>query len=95
MEIVLEILFEIIVEGPFGAVTETRVPLLLRIAAGIVLIGVFGGLAVFLIICGIRGRDWLLTAAGAVLLVYFVFGIRKILKKRQAGEKKESSLPEE
>ena len=88
MDIFFEILFEIIVEGSLGAVTEKKVPLLLRIAAGVFLIGVFGGLSVFLIVLGIRDREWLLAAAGVALGVFFAFGIRKIIKKRRAGENK-------
>ncbi len=95
MDIIFEILFDIIVEGPYVAVTERRVPLLLRIAAGILLIAVFGGLATFLILYGINNEEWLLAAAGAALLVFFIFGAVKVFKKRRRGEKKESSTPEE
>ena len=43
MEVLFEILFEIIVEGSLEASRDKKVPLWIRIIAGIILIVVYGG----------------------------------------------------
>ena len=86
MEIIFEILFEIIVEGSLEASTDKKVPLWIRIIAGIVLIAVYGGLAGVLIYIGIRNKDWILLVIGIALLMYFVFGFRKVYRKYRSGQ---------
>ena len=81
MEILFEIVFEIIVDGSLKTSTNKKVPLWIRIIAGIVLIAVYGGSAGALMYIGIRNKDWILLVIGIALLVFFVFGFRKVYKK--------------
>lgn len=53
MEIIIEIILEIIVEGVFVTATYKRVPLPLRILAGILSVGFFGGVIFLLIFTGL------------------------------------------
>lgn len=53
MEIVIEIILEIIIEGVFVTATYKRVPLPLRILAGILAVGFFGGMIFLLIFTGL------------------------------------------
>lgn len=81
MEILFEILFELIVEGSLEAAADKKVPLWIRIIAGIILIAVFGGSAGVLIYIGIRNTNWILLVIGIVLLLFFAFGFWKVYKK--------------
>ena len=78
-----EILFEIIVEGSLEASRDKKIPLWIRIIAGIVLIAVYGGLVGFLIYEGIRSMNRILSVIGIALLVFFVFGFWKVFKKHR------------
>ncbi len=82
MEVLFEILFEIIVEGSLEASQDKKIPLWIRIIAGIVLIAVYGGLAGMLMYIGIRNTNWVLLIIGIALLVFFAFGLWKVFKKR-------------
>ena len=76
-------LFEIIVEGSLEASFDKKVPLWIRIIAGIILIVVYGGLVGFLIYEGIRSVNWGLLVIGIALLVFFAFGFWKVFKKHR------------
>ncbi len=78
-----EILFEIIVEGSLEASRDKKVPLWIRIIAGLILIAVYGGLVGFLIYEGIRSVNWGLLVIGIALLVFFAFGFWKVFKKHR------------
>ena len=83
MEVLFEILFEIIVEGSLEASCDKKVPLWIRIIAGLILIAVYGGLVGFLIYEGIRSVNWGLLVIGIALLVFFAFGFWKVFKKHR------------
>lgn len=53
MELLIEIILEIIFEGIFVTATAKRVPIPLRILAGILALGLFGGVIFLLIFLGI------------------------------------------
>lgn len=53
MELIIEIILEIIIEGVFVTATYKRVPLPLRILAGILAVGFFGGVIFLLIFTGL------------------------------------------
>lgn len=53
MDLIIEIILEIIVEGVFVTATYKRVPLPLRILAGILAVGFFGGVIFLLIFTGL------------------------------------------
>ena len=89
MEFVLELIFDIIVEGSIALGSEKKVPMPLRILALLIVLVIFGGFAAFLFIIGydlmIDGQT-----AGAVLFyavaVFFVGGCvyqaRKMFRAR-------------
>lgn len=54
MEILIEIILEIIIEGVFVTATAKRVPPPLRILAGILALGIFGGLIFLMIFVGLN-----------------------------------------
>ena len=83
MEVLFEILFEIIVEGSLEASRDKKVPLWIRIIAGLILIAVYGGLVGFLIYEGIRSVNRGLLVIGIALLVFFAFGFWKVFKKHR------------
>lgn len=53
MEFLIEIILEITIEGVFVTATAKRVPIPLRILAGILALGLFGGVIFLLIFLGI------------------------------------------
>lgn len=53
MDLIIEIILEIIIEGVFVTATYRRVPMLLRILAGILAVGFFGGVIFLLILTGL------------------------------------------
>lgn len=84
MEIILELLFEFIVEGSIGAVGDKKVPLILRVLAAIFLIVIFGGLIAVLTIIGIRDKSWVsLVIAGIVAVIVFLAVIKTVRKHRR------------
>ncbi|MDE7398723.1 MAG: hypothetical protein K2N06_04255 [Oscillospiraceae bacterium] len=88
MEIIIEIILEIIIEGVFVTATYKRVPLPLRILAGILAVGFFGGVIFLLIFTGLvswksselRNGKYVavLMFIGAVAL--FIGSIYKVVK---------------
>jgi hypothetical protein len=83
MELILEILFDLIVEGSVEAVGEKKVPLVLRILAALVLIVVFGGLVGVLLYIGISEKNWIVTAFGAIIAVFIGTAVWKTVKKHR------------
>lgn len=57
MDTLIEIILEIIIEGVFVTATYKRVPLPLRILAGILAVGFFGGVIFLLIFTGLVSWD--------------------------------------
>ena len=53
MELLFEIILELVFEGVTSSVSNKRVPLPVRIIAGIIVIGLFGGAAFLIIYAGI------------------------------------------
>ena len=83
MEIIMEFLLDLIVEGSLEASSDKTVPLPIRIIAAIVLIGVYGGLIGFCFYLGIRGRSWVLIILGIIILSLTALGVRAVYKKRK------------
>ncbi len=89
MDFILELIAEILLDGSMEVFTDKKLPMALRIIAGIILATVYGGLAlvgVMLTVSGIKDADGPLILCGSVLIVFTaVFGImlyRKIHKHR-------------
>lgn len=83
MELIMEFLFELIVEGSLEAFSDRKVPVPLRILAAVVLLGVYGCVIGFCFYCGIRDREWVLIILGIVILVFTVLGARAVYRKRR------------
>ena len=81
MELILEILFELIVEGSVEALGEKKVPLVLRILAALILIVVFGGLVGVLLYFGISNKDWVMVIFGVLVAFAIGLAVRKTVKK--------------
>ncbi len=86
MDIVLEILFEIILDGSLELIGTKKVPLLIRILAALVLLVVYGGLFVLgiqLLVSGIQKKEWILCIVSAIILLIVVgFGVMIVRKYR-------------
>ena len=86
MDFIFEILFELIVEGSLEAAGDKRVPMVIRVLACVFLIVIFGGIAALCIVSGITDKNWIVGAAGGVLLIIMGFTAWKLRSK--AGERK-------
>ena len=83
METVFEIIFELLVEGSLGAVTDKKVPLALRITAAFFIAAVYGGLVGVLIYMGIRDSEPILLVIAAAILILTAVGIWKTYTSRK------------
>ncbi|MBP5606776.1 MAG: hypothetical protein J6X66_00715 [Lachnospiraceae bacterium] len=83
MEIILEILFELIVEGSFGAVGDKKVPVPIRILAAVFLVLLFGAVVGALVYIGISEGNWIAIAAGITLSLIAVFAIWRTVSKHR------------
>ena len=83
MEIILDILFELIIEGSIGAVGDKKVPLLLRILAAVILVVVFGGLVGVLIYIGIDEKNWIILACGVVVAFVVAGAVWQTVRKHR------------
>lgn len=69
MDLLFELLFEIIIEGSLEIGTSRKIPLPLRILALLVIVTIFGGIAILLFLCGYNALQERKTAAGILFLV--------------------------
>ena len=83
MEIILDILFDLIIEGSMGAVGDKRVPMPLRIAAAAVLILFFGGIVTVLVFIGIKDQNWIIAAVGVLIAVIVVAAVLKTMRRHR------------
>lgn len=102
MEFILELLFDIIVEGSFELVSAKKIPTILRFLAGLVCCVVLVGLLVVFIGVSIgqfqdgnagAGAVFAAMSIGYVILVFYV--LRKKFKEyKKNAEKKRKNLME-
>lgn len=83
MEIIFEIIFEIIVDGSLNAVSDKKIPLILRILSAIVLLTVYGGLVGLCLFWGIQNKSAILIAVGLGLLIFFGLAFIKTYKSHR------------
>ena len=83
MEIILEILFELIVEGSIGAVGDKKIPVPIRILAAVFLLLLFGAVVGALIYIGISEGSWIAVAAGIAIALITVFAIWRTVRKHR------------
>lgn len=83
MEIILEILFELIVEGSIGAVGDKKIPVPIRILAAVFLLLLFGAVVGTLIYIGISEGSWIAIVAGIAIALITVFVIWRTVRKHR------------
>ena len=83
MELILDILFEIIVDGTIGAVGDKKVPLPLRIIAAVVLILIFGTVIVACLYIGISEKNWIGFAIAGLVAVIVVADVLPTMKRHR------------
>ena len=83
MEIIFEIIFEIIIDGSLNAVSDKKIPLILRILSAIVLLIVYGGLVGLCLFWGIHDKSVVLIIVGIGLLIFFGLAFIKTYKSRR------------
>lgn len=93
MEFILELIFDIIIEGSIELGSARKVPMPLRILALLVVLVFFGGLAVILIMVGydamVSGQvavAILLYAVAVLLIGGVVYQTRKMFRARDEEE---------
>ena len=84
MEFIFEFIFDLIVEGSVEVLGEKKVPVFLRILAGIIVILVYGGIVGLIVYLGISDKNWGLLVIGAALIVLFTIYIWKTVKKHRS-----------
>ncbi len=84
MEFIFEFIFDLIVEGSVEVLGEKKVPVFLRILAGIIVILVYGGIVGLIVYLGISDKSWGLLVIGAALIVLFTIYIWKTVKKHRS-----------
>lgn len=83
MDLILEVLFEIIIEGSLELVSHKKVPLISRIIAGIIVLAVYGGLIGLFFFFGIQNSQPILIVIGIIILLITIFAIKKKIKERR------------
>lgn len=83
MDMILEFLFEIIIEGSLELVTHKKVPLIIRIFAGILVLAVYGGLIGLCFFFGIQNSQPILIVIGIIILLFAFLAINKKVKERR------------
>ena len=83
MDIIFEFLFEFIVEGSFELATCKKVPLIIRIVAGILVFGIYGGLIGVCFFFGVKDSSIVLIILGIFILLLSFLAIHKIFKEKR------------
>ena len=81
MELILDILFDLIVEGTIGAVGDKKVPMPLRIIAAVVLVLIFGTVIAACVYIGISEKNWIGFAIAGLVAVIVVAAVLKTIKR--------------
>ena len=84
MEIIMEIILDLILEGSVEAASSKKVPLPVRILASVILLAVYGGLIGFLVYIGIHEKKWLVLVLAAVILIITVLAFCRVYKRRKS-----------
>lgn len=86
-DILFELVFELVIEGTIELAGSKKVPLVIRIIAGTVVVGIYVWLVGGLFYIGISQKNWLIVAISFVVLLIVAFGFYKVYKKRIKGKK--------
>lgn len=89
MEFLLELLFEIILEGTLELGTSRRVPVVIRILALLLILALFGGVTILIVIAGIHVLKQgdtlvgvLLLAAALLMALVSIYMVVKKIRRR-------------
>lgn len=81
MDFILQLIFELIVDGSVSSLDNKKVPLPLRILAAVFLIVVFGGIVALCIFVGINEKKWIVLAIGILIAVAVIIAAVSTVKK--------------
>ena len=88
MEMFLEFIFEVVVEGSLNLISNKKVPYLLRIFMGLVLLVVFGGLFLLLVslmFLSLRSHDYIVAFILLFVVFAYSFFVYKAFKVKMKG----------
>ena len=83
MDIILDIVFEIFIEGAMEASASKKVPLLLRIILFAVLMVLYGGLVYVCLDIGIRQKSLIALVIGIFILVIVILAFMKKFREHR------------
>ena len=93
MEFIFELLFEIIVEGSIELSTHRKVPMIIRILALLLFLGIYGSLIVVLFLVGYdaaksgdTGAAGMMYALDILFIVIILYVIRKKFKENRTED---------
>ena len=81
MDVILEIIFNLIIDGYNEAASDEKIPLAVRVIVAILLIAVYGGLTGFCFYQGIHDKSMLALVIGVLILLTGVSVIIQLYKK--------------
>ena len=81
MDIILEIIFNLIIDGYNEAASDRKIPLAVRVIVAILLIAVYGGLTGFCLYQGFHDKSMLALVIGVLILLTGVSVIIQLYKK--------------
>ena len=91
MELIIDFIFEVLLEGSFEIVKNKKLPIWLRILVGIPLVCIYGGLFVlftYLIFDCLNSKKYLFALLFMIIDIGFVGLIIHLIKKEKKDETK-------
>ena len=82
-EFIFEFILELVLDGSIEVLGEKKVPLALRVAAGIIVGIVYVGIVALLLFEGISEKNWAIAVLGAGIGIFFGAGFISVIKKRR------------
>ena len=86
MDFILQLIFELIVDGSVSSLGDKKVPMPLRILAALFLIIVFGGIVALCIFIGIHEKKWIVLAIGILIAVAVIIAAVATVKKNSKNK---------
>ena len=83
MDFILELIFDLIVDGSIGAVGDKKVPMIVRVLACAFLIIVFGGIVALCVFIGIIEKQYWIIAIGLFIALVVGLAVWKAFKQHK------------
>ena len=83
IDFILDILFDLIVDGSFEAVDNKKVPVPVRILAAVILIGTYVGAFAFVLYIGITEKNWIIIVVDVIAAIIIGYAFWNTAKKRR------------